>query len=104
MTELLDLLFGLLTPNLFCTDYSKTVAKAKVLDGSERDRVLDVFKNHMRLDPATASVVYDSILMKPIGKRHLKWVALKNNKKVFKYLSRNELEGCRKGFYLVICK
>lgn len=103
MTELLDLLFGLLSPNLFRLDYSKALMKAEILEGPEKERIIDLFQKHMQLDPATACIEYDSIFVKPIGKKHIQMVALKNKKKVFKYLSKGELSYGYKGKYLVVC-
>lgn len=104
MTELLDLLFGLLSPNLFRWDYSKALLKAEILEGPEKERIIDLFQKHMQLDPATACIDYDSIFVKPIGKRHIQMVALKNKKKVFKYLSKGEFDFRQKGKYVVICE
>lgn len=104
MTEFLDFLFGLLAPNHFHGDYSNAASKASVLESPEKERILEMFKTHMDSDPATACIVYDSILVKSVGKKHVQLVALKDGKKVFRYYSKNEFGICLKKRYIVMCR
>ena len=101
MTAFLDFLFGLFSINLFSLDYSKTVKKAKIIEEPYRTKVTLAFKEHMSLDPATESIIYNQILVRPMSKSMLYIVALDNGKKSFSYFCKNKFEYTLNGYGLI---
>ena len=98
MTAILDFLFGLFSVNLFSLDYSKTAKKAKKIEEPCRTMITKVLKEHMALDPATASIPYNQILVKSIGDNILYIITLDNGRKTFSYFCKNKFEYRNKGY------
>lgn len=101
MTAFLDFIFGLFSINLFSLDYSKLVEKAKIIEEPNRTIIVKAFNNHLNLDPATASITYNQLLIKPISKNLLYIIALNDRIKVFSYFCKNEWNDAIKGYGLI---
>ena len=104
MTELFDFIFGLFTLNSFFTDYSKIASIAVEIKEPFRTSVLEIFRKHMQLDPATNAVQYDSLLVKTIGKKHVKLVALDADKNVFSYICKKPTGFSQTGYGIIKSK
>lgn len=90
MTAILDFLFGLFSLNIFSWDCSEQIENAILIEEPWSSTIYKVLKEHMLLDPATAQIEFDKILVKCIGKKILYLVALHHNRKVFTYFCKNE--------------
>ena len=104
MTELLDFIFGLLSTSPFRKNYSKIAETSTEIKEPFRTTIEDVFRNHMQLDPATAFIQYDCLLVKNRGDKFLRLVALNDNKKVFTYICKNDFNYHQIGYGIIRCK